>query len=412
MKYFIGILSIVSIIISIFYKQAILNNDTFKQKYKINLNIKNDYRHYFFLKDKNPLYVFKNDAIKKYSIYTHKNHKPNLVYANQQVVADTKYINNIQYIGSIRESFKAKFLYKELDNITNLSPYWTEIYNLWELLLPASKTYQWNINKKETWENASKLWEKWILFNCNKQKIKNILSLEDNKYLKIAYAKTWTFYEENKNPCTDEKIPENLWFNYFQYLKNLKQSVKYYKIAWFDEKALPWIIWMISVINWILWEHEKAMYMLVQKAISMYNIIKNNEKINDKELKNYKNMINNSINRALEELNFYIIEQSETKSNCNKDYNCLVKNWYIKQEIKDLQNYCIKNIHQKINSIEDIINLDVKTSLNNTKCFLLSLWESNWHIDPIRWNLKSAILKWWTYYYNDDQQTWWVGIRK
>ena len=411
MKYFIGILGLLSILILFFYKQAVFNNKDFKNKYNINLDIKNDYRHFFYFKNVDPIYVFKKNFLEKYSMYAHKNNKPNLVYPEQQTIADIDYMRNIQYIGHIRESFTSNFLYNEIENITNLSPYWTHIYNLWQILLPASRYYNGDLNKQQTWKNAVKLWEKWVFFNCNKQKIKNILSLSDKKYMEIAYSKSWKFYEENKNPCINEKIPGDLWFNYFQYLKNLDKSIKYYKTAWFDKTALPWVIWMVWVINGVLWEHEKAMYILIQKAISMYNIISTNTKISDKEVKNYKKLISSSIKRAQEELNFYIIEKAEEKSKkCDKDYKCLVKNWYIKQEIQTLTNECMKDINlRSIKSIKDIINTDTKESLQNTRCFLLGLSQTNWYIK--NWQLKSAILKWWTYYYDEDNQRWWVWIR-
>lgn len=412
MKYFIWILFTVSIIISFFYKQVVFNNKIFKDNYNIKLDIKNDYNHFFFLKNQNPLYIFKSNAIKKYSVYTYKNNKPNLIYSNQQTIADINYIGNIQYVGNIIESFTAKFLNNELNNITDISPYWTHIYNLWQTLLPASKHYEGNVDKQLTWQNSVQLWEKWIFFNCDKKKIKNILSLPNDKYMKIAYSKSWRFYEENKNPCTDKQIPSNLWFNYFQYLKNLKKSVKYYKITWFDETALPWIIGMVWVVNGMLWEHEKAMYILIQRAISMYNIISSSKKIDEKKIKNYKDMIKNSINRAEEELHFYIIEQAENKSKiCKKDYKCLVKNWYIQQEVKELKNKCMKDINLKsIKTIKDIITINTKQSLETTKCFLLWIWETNGYI--INWQLQSAIIKWWKYYYDKNNQRWWVRIKK
>jgi len=414
MRYFILILILISIIISFFYKQAIFDHDKFSKKYNIILNIKNDYKNYFFLKNSDPIYVFKNNLLEQYSVYAHNNNKSNLIYPNQQTIADINYIKNIQYIGSIREPFKAKFLYNGLDNITNLSPYWTYIYNFWQILLPASKYYEDDIDKKLTWENAVKFWEKWILFNCDEKKIKNILLLKDDKYMEIAYNKTWIFYQKNKNPCSDDKIADNLWFNYFQYIRNLENAVKYYKVAWFDENTLFWTIWMVWVINWILWEHEKAMYILTQKVINIYNIISKNKELNDKEIKKYNEQIENTIKRAQEELNFYIIDQAEKKlKDCQQNYDCLVKNWYIKQTIQDLYNECSKNTALKsIKTIEDIIKSDIKQSLENTKCFLLQISIINKYIDLENWKLKSAIIEWWTYYYDTTRWTWWVWLRK
>ncbi len=411
MKYFIGILFIISIIISFFYKEAVFYSKDFQDKYNIKINIDNDYTKFFFQQNHNPLYVFKKDYLNTYSVYAHENNKSNVVYPHQQTVADIDYMRNIQYAASSTETFKVKYLYNELNNITNISPYWDHIYEFWQLLLPASKSYRGDLDKNLTWENTIKLWEKWIFFNCNQEKIKNILTLKDEEYMKLAYNKTWKLYKKNKNPCSDKTIASSLWFNYFHYIKNLEKTVKYYKIAWFDETALPWTIWMVSVANGILWKHEKAIYMLIQRAISMYDALENNIKLDKKQVENYNRQIENSLKRAQEELHFYIIKQAEEKSEkCKKNYNCLISSNNIEKEIKNLQQYCIKNVNiGSIKTIKDIINTNTQKSLETSKCFLLWFWKNNWYIN--NWKLKSAIIEWWTYYYDKENQRWWVGKR-
>lgn len=408
MNYFIGILFVISIIIWFFYKEAVFYNKDFQDKYNIKLDIKNDYVKFFFLQNHDPLYVFNKDFINNYSVYAHENNKSNLIYPHQQTIADIDYMSNIQYAASNTETFKVKYLYNELNNITSISPYWSHIYEFWQLLLPASKSYKGDLDKELTWENTIKLWEKWIFFNCDDKKIKNILSLEDEKYMNLAYNKTWAFYKENKNPCSDKNIASNLWFNYFHYIKDLEKTIRYYKIAWFDETALPWIIWMVSVANGMLWEHEKAIYMLIQRAISMYDVLENNKNLDKKQVETYTEQIEISLKRAQEELHFYIIKKAEEKSKeCKKDYKCLENNWYIKQEIQTLQNYCIDNVNiGSIKTIKDIIDTNTEKSLETSKCFLLWFWQANNYI--WNWQLKSAIIEWWTYYYDEENQRWWV----
>lgn len=405
------ILFILSISWIYFYHKIVLNNDEFQKEYWLKINVKNDYRHYFYYQNYDPLYVFKKELLDKYSKYSFENKKSNLLYPNQELIADINYIQNIQYAASYINPYQAKYLYANFNYITNLSPYWEDIYKLWNLLLPANRINK-NLNfieKLANWKKTVKFWEKWIFFTCNKNKIDNILKLKDKDYIKLAYSKTWAFYKQNSNPCKSVDLPEWVWFNYFYYLKDLKNWIKYYKVAWFQKEALPWVIWMVSVINWLLWEHEKSMYMLIQKAIWINDKLKQ-KWISSKLAKTLKWTLENTIKRAEEELNFYIISTaSKNHSNCNKDYDCLVKNWYIKSEIINLINTCKKeNILNKIKTFDDLINKNIDTSLENSKCFLLNISLQKWLIK--KWKLYSSMLKWWKYFYDTDYQRWWVWI--
>ena len=412
MKYFVWLLFILSIIFSYFYHIIVFNNLDFKKNYKLNVDVKNDYRHFFYLQDNDPIFVFKNNILDKYSKYSFDNNKPWLVYPNQQTLVDLNYISNIQYAASYRNTYEAKFLYNNLNYITNLSPYFLAVYNLWELILPAWRTYKdFNLKEKmETWNNTVKLWKKWIYFNCNKKKIKNILSLKDANYLKLAYSKTWDFYKKNSNACPNIDLPSTLWFNYFYYLKDLENTIKYYKIAWFQKNALPWIIWMVAVANGLLWEHEKSIYMLLEKINWLYDKLKQ-KNISKKKIKILNNTIQNSIKRAEEELNLYIISKADKNNSfCNKEYSCLEKKWYIKKEIINLIDECKNNkslINIKI--VQNLFSKNINKTISNSKCFLLSIWLQNWLVKKDG-KLTSALLNWWTYYYDEDRQWWWVHI--
>lgn len=391
-----------------FYHKATLNSIIFKKEYpKISrfFSIKDDYLHYFWQHDPTPLYTFKNDLLTKYEKYSLINKKSWLFLPHQETIADLKYISDIQYLAQYRNTYEARQLYTELNYITNLSPYRPGIYELWLLLLPASTEAKTDfVTKLTSWHQATKLWEKWVFFNCNKEKIKKILSLPDNIYLKYAYEKTWSFYKKYSNPCKTINLPQYLWFDYFYYLKNLKNSIKYYKVAGFMKDALPGIIWMVGVVNWMLWQHEKGMYLLLTKAESFFQKLKTAK--SKKEIGFYTSSLNNAIKRAQAELNFYIVSQADEKHpECNKNYNCLVKNWYIKQEIQNLIDYCKKNFNPyKIKTIKDLFSKNTKYSLNNVKCFLLGLNIHNWYISK-NW-LKTVLRKNWTYFYNSELQTW------
>jgi len=364
-----------------------------------------DYLHYFWEHDPTPLYTLKNDLLTKYQKYSFLKRENGLIFPNQETLADLKYISDIQYLAQYENLYEAKQLYTELNYVTNLSPFRPGIYSLWLLILPANTEAKTNfISKLTSRHQATKLWEKWIFFNCSKEKIKAILSLPDKTYLKYAYEKSWDFYNKYSNPCKTIEVPEQLGFDYFYYLKNLKKSVKYYKVAWFMTKALPGIIWMVWVINWMLGEHEKGMYLLLTKANTFYEKLQKAK--NEKERKFYQNELKNSIKRAQTELNFYIISQADQNHpECKKNYNCLVRNGYIKQEIQKLINYCLKTFNPyKIKTLEDIFSKNLKYSLSNTKCFLLGLNMIDGY--TTKTGLETVLRKNWTYYYNTDLQTW------
>lgn len=408
-KYFIWILCLLSIFIWFFYHEIAFDYQNFKKKYGIDLDIKNDYSHYFYDGDRNPVFIFKNNFLEKYAKRSFENNKSWLVQANQQTFADIQYIKNIQYIASYMETYQAKYMYEEFNNLTSLSPFWTEIYKVWALMMPARKTDSRlnEENKQKSWENVIKLWEKWIFFNCSKEKIKNIINLTDEEYLKLAYAKSWDFYENNVNPCTDSELANGLGFNYFYYMQDLLKTIQSYKIAWFDSNALAGTIGMVSVANGLLWEHEKAIYMMIQKII---NLEKQAESAHDKEY--YEKEISNSIKRAIEELNFYILQKSwEQNAACKQDYKCLEENGNIENEIKKIKNYCLNKINpHNIKSVEDIIDNDVQNSLENAKCFLLAYSTNLWFIKNNK--LSSAMLSWWSYYYDEKLGRRWVRILK
>jgi len=409
MKKVLFILFLICLFIgNFFYHKATLNYIEFsKSSPTISklFKLKMDYLHYFWQHDPTPLYTFKNDLLTNYQKYSFLEHKSWLIFPNQETLADLKYISDIQYLAQYRNIYEAKQLYTELNYVTNLSPFRPGIYSLGLLILPASIEAKTDfVTKLTSWHQATKLWEKWIFFNCNKEKIKAILSLPDKTYLKYAYEKTWNFYRKYSNPCKTIDLPQQLWFDYFYYLKDLKNAVKYYKVAWFMKDALWWIIWMVWVINWILGEHEKWMYLLLTKANTFYERLQKAE--NEKERKLYQDQLTNSIKRAQAELNFYIVSQADQNHpECNKSYKCLVKNGYIQKQIEKLLNYCLKTFNPyKIKTLEDIFSKNINYSISNAKCFLLGLNIKDGYTTK-NW-LKTVLRKNGTYYYNPELQTW------
>ena len=405
----LALILIVGIVGNYFYHKIVFSYLKFKESYpNINLNIKNDYYTYFFKHDPTPLYTFKNDILTKYQKYSFLNKKSGLIFPHQETVADLEYISDIQYLASFKKVYEAKQIYEELNYVTNLSPYRPWIYNLGLLIIPVGTKEDKKLTflqKLSIRKQTVNLWEKWIFFNCDSKKIKNILDLPDDRYFHYAYSKTWEFFNQNKNPCNDLELPQNLWFDYYYYLRDLPNTVKYYKVAGFFDESLPWIIWMVAVVNWMLWEHEKSMYLMLTKASSLYEKLKNTE--NSKEASFIEENLNNTIKRAQAELNFYIVTQADQKHpECDKQYDCLVKKGYVKQEIENMLSYCQKYFDfNKIKSFKDLFSKNINLSIQNAKCFLLWLNIQSWYIKNNQ--LHTVFRENWTYYWDEDLQTWW-----
>jgi len=393
-----------------FYHSIVFYKKDFEAKYNVKVDLKNDYIHYYFLVDENPIYVLKKDLLDKYVVWSFDNKKSGLIYPNQQTIADINYISDIQYAAAFKDIYNAKFLSNELNYVTNLSPFWVDIYNFAQLILPVSKSSKIYLNSKiENWYKVIKLWEKGIYFNCDKKKIDNIKNLPDNEFFKIAYSKTWDFYKKNKNPCTNYELPDNLAFNYMYYLKDYKDAKIYYKVAAFHDNVPYWIIWMVSVLNSLSWEHEKAIYMFIQRLKWLETTLKD-KSLSDKEYKKLQDYYDLTFRKLQEEFNLYIISQADKEAkDCKKDYKCLWEKGYITREIEKIKTMCRKEDLSNIKSISDI-TWTTEEVIKKAKCILLSLAFQKWYIQKNKFI--SPLLNSSFYKYDENRQSWMSYIVK
>jgi hypothetical protein len=245
---------------------------------------KNYYYKYFFAKDENPVLVWKDDSFKNFVKYCH-DHKLNCqIIPHQQFYADLIWISSIQYVWSIMKSTNLPYLYWMLDNLTNLSPYWTYPYFFWELIIPISKTMYQDFpleKKKQSWVNAVKLWEKWIYYTCDKNKTKQILNLKIDKFYQAVFSHTWNIWNKLKKPCIDYQIPSQWAFDRWFYLGESEKAANWYKIASFDPNVPKATPTLVAIVLWRTWKHEKSMtiwfnqYLTVLKSIQNSNSEKN-----------------------------------------------------------------------------------------------------------------------------------------
>lgn len=294
--------------------------------------------------------------------------------------ASIYWIETIQYIwwNAIWSEYK-KYLFKILDLITELNPYFEKPYLVWQLLLPNYNERYENLSKQKQDENIKQwelIWLKWIKNFCNTKKIELIKS--ENNLQKI-----WT-EDKYKNPCKTSNIPFSQAFIYYFYLKNPSEAANFYKIASANKDSLEWAKIMAAIMSWKSWNREKSIMMFLTLANSskkdrnkekcevfsnelqkisylIYrenidlssDMIKKIEKLRtenftfdkeaEKEIISWDNC-NNYINKAIRELNLQYIE------NANKKYlektgknaqnaKILFNEWFIKFLPTDFQQY-------------------------------------------------------------------------
>jgi hypothetical protein len=283
-------------------------------------------------------------------------------------------LKTIQYIWwNIFTGYK-EYLFVILDLITELNPYFKNPYIIWELLLPSYQPQYENLTleQQELYLNQSiELWLKWVKNFCNEEKMKLVES-------EIDLKKIWNI-PEYKDTCVDYEIPFYLAYIYWFYAKNPLESVKYYKIASASKNAPPWVKLMTAIMQWKGWDREKAYFMFLSLASSLWkddeicemvsqkfydiwtevfsgnielswNLIKNISEIRDEVFpKDVEwNIANTScadyINKSTRELNLEYIERADKKYfEKNGEHSATAKQlfdeWYMDYLPIDFQQY-------------------------------------------------------------------------
>ncbi len=284
--------------------------------------------------------------------------------------ADIYWLNVIQYIwaNAIKASYKV-YLYKMLDLISALNPYFSHPYKLGLLLLPDYNQRYENLDLKTQKKyklEAIKIGLKGMKNLCDFKKVNAIIK-EHN------LEKIWT-QKKYKNPCIDSMIPYYLAFDYYFYLNDPISSANYYKVSSANEDSLKWSRILAAIMQWKWGDRKKAFFMFINMAISTssnkkdiichkfaqnlqniwiwifenkiplnWNILKKISQLRNKfiweydEKKNIKKWeCTNYLNKATRQLNLYYIKQANNKF--RKDHNWksaltteqLYKKWYIK----------------------------------------------------------------------------------
>ncbi len=305
--------------------------------------------------------------------------------------ANLYWLETIQYIwwNAVSSEYK-KYLYSMLNIITELDPYFKHPYNIWTLLLPSYNNRYENLTQKEKnihTEQAIKIGKKWINTFCDIKKLEAI----KNEY---------NFYElknneKFKNPCTNYKIPYNLAFVYFHYLKQPDIASYYYRVAYANENSIEWAKIMASIMKWKWWDREKAFFMFLNMASESEDeniICKNFSKELLKASKNIEWKIflreDTLFIKQIEEFRKKIFPKKESKDKIADNLSCIT---FLDKAVRELNLNYIEIANQ---------NFKEKTWENATNAKKLY---QKWFLhflptDPQNNEENTNII----YYYNDD----------
>ena len=351
----------------------------------------------------NKLNYWKNKQIKQ-NLIKHPENLPKKEVAKyssfwfKNLRADIYWLQTIQYIGwnVIWAEYK-KYLYKILDLITELNPFFEKPYIIWSLLLPSYNHRYEDLSKEEQQRNideAEKIWLKGVKNFCNLKKVKIIW--EENNLKKI-----WT-EDRYKNPCKSYDPPYYLAFIYYFYKKDLEKASYYYKIASANEDSLEWAKILAAIMQWKSGNREKSYFMFLNMAkyiesedkvcskfaselenlwtwVFSWNIKlswdlvkwleESREKVFGKFEEDEKEVLSdtkcsNYVNKATREFNLYYIEKAnkafkkENNWASATDAKELFDKWYIKFLPTDFQQYKDYGVVYKYDS--ELGNFDYK----------------------------------------------------
>ena len=262
--------------------------------------------------------------------------------------ADIYWLETIQYVGSnaLSSAYK-KYLYKILNLVTDLNPYFLHPYKLGMLLLPDYNPRYEDLNEDQKLEyikQAESLWLKWMKNFCDLKKVEAIKKQDD-------LQKIWTD-EKYKNPCKTYEVPYYLAYIYYFYLKDPKKASDYYKIASANSDSVNWAKILAAIMKWKGWDREKSFLMFL-------NIWKSLDTSKDKVCSNFADILQNQIwfkifreNKLDSNLIKYASDSreklfwkyDEDKDDLKSDSDC--EN-YINKAIRELNLYYVEQANKK-----------------------------------------------------------------
>lgn len=312
----------------------------------------------------------------------------------ENIVSDSYWISAIQYIWSnaLWAQYK-KFLFPIINLITDLNPYFTYPYEIWELLIPEYNERYENLSEADQMK-YKKQWLaiglKWIEKTCDKNKIE-LISKEYN------LTKLWTD-PKYKNPCIDSMIPSYLWYIYFWSLHDPENASLYYKITSANEDAVWWSKIMAAIMQWKSWDRQKSVIMLLSLAESVWS---NNKQCNDFSsyirdflFKTYESSkdITPKILRDINDIRSKIDKDWALESEkTNPESDC---QYYLNKAVREINLWYLENADWKYFKEKWLHAMDAKVLLDSGI------------IDYLPVDYQQEKDYWIIYYYNKDTKHW------
>jgi hypothetical protein len=180
----------------------------------------------------------------------------------RNVRADWYRLRTIQYIGwnAISSEYK-KYLYKILELVTGLNPYFEHPYVIGELLLPSYNDRYEKLEKSEKERNLKEAEKIGLLGIQNFCDTKKIRVIKDEYNLQ----KLWTD-SAYKDPCLSYEIPFYLAYVYYFYKHEPLSAAWYYKVASANTSAPEWAKVMSAIMQGKWGSREKSIFMFLNLA--------------------------------------------------------------------------------------------------------------------------------------------------
>lgn len=347
------------------YKQAVLDPSSvgiLSSTTNIVELVPQNYITYFFLKDEDPIYVWDNKIVEAYNKDCQQKWINCSIMPFQQLYSSFLWLSSIQYIGTVVDSNRAPYLYAMLQNLTNLSPYWSYPYIFWQLLIPLSPTQSSGIDQEiinDSHIKAIQLWHKWISYTCDPQKTESIYNLSQKE-----------FYDEvNKgisqspylNPCLDWNISSYQWFNEFYYVANYPESSKFYKLASFNNDNPAVTASMVGIVIGKSGQHLKSMQLWFSNLVSLEQQLQKTQSDDEKAFLDEKRT--ESLQRIVFEYQLHTLSNITSKARenerpCFEDYTCITQRGFIKTAIVQDQTKCTQENLNNIDLSKTVIDED------------------------------------------------------
>lgn len=312
-------------------------------------------------------------------------------FIGQDFSSAISWISTIQYIGKDVDISQPSDITNKFNTINNLNPKRWYPYLFAQYIWPSKKNDSNSDITKLTRENTIKIGEEGIDYQCDRNKINKIATLDYQKFLDAIADKN----PEYRYPCKSDELAHALAFNYYHYMDNPIKSSLYYMVASFHDETPSITLSMPAIIQWREWNNKISAFLRYDKLHNHYKDLKKKEIPDDKRAKIEEN-IDTAMKKMVSEFSLHILTRAselwksrKLSTNCTHSIACLKENNLISEIITQIKNTC-------------------KT--DTISCEILSLWiQSEWIKN--NWTLIYPVDLGMKYSWKEDKNIWWVKVK-